>query len=117
MIEQTISFGILITLLNLVSICFILDIARRVIIKIQFIRHPHLFWFNGMVFLFYLLVALLGFSFELYTGLVGYVLKNGGVEMETVVIRVVKTMLFTLGKGILWYYNLHNGFNLFKNEQ
>lgn len=116
MIQKVISFGIFMLIENTIILVLIADLARRVSIKLWHIRHPHLYWKSGMIFLAYLLCVFLFNLSEAYTCFVNYIINKNPIPTPTVVARVFSRSLILAAKGLLWYYSVNGGFTLFKNK-
>lgn len=116
MIEETLSFGIFILIENLVILALVGDLVRRVCVKMYFIRHPHLYWAGGVIFLAYLLCVFISNAAETYTGVLAYICNGEPIEMTTVAARVFNRSMVLCAKSLLWYYTVNHGFMIFKDK-
>jgi len=117
MIKNLISFGIFMLIENTIILMLLSDLIRRVSIKLMFIRHPHLFWTSGVVFLAYLLCQLATELAESYSCTVNYLLPHAPIDLIIVAGRVFNRSMSLAGTILLWYYSVNWGFNLFKDKQ
>lgn len=101
---------------NTIILVLIADLARRVSVKLKFIRHPHVYWRSGMIFLAYLLCVFAYNLSEFYTCFLNYLINDKPIAIETVVARVSGRTLMLAAKALLWYYSVNGGFNLFKDK-
>jgi len=116
MIEKTISFGIFMLIENLIILTLLGDLIRRVATKVYFIRHPHIYWTGGVIFLAYLICVFIGNASETYTGLMAYVFGDKPIETMTVAARVFNRSMFLCAKSLLWYYTVNHGFEIFSRK-
>jgi len=101
---------------NILILVLIGDLIRRTSVKLYLIRHPHVYWTGGMIFLGYLLCIFVGNLSETYTGFMAYIIKDDSIEMTTVAARTFNRSMFLLAKFLLWYYLVKHNFEMFKNK-
>jgi len=116
MIKDLVSFGIFMLIENTIVLVLLADLARRVSIKLAFIRHPHVYWRDGMIFLAFLLCMFIYNVAEFYTCFVNYLLNHKPIAIETLAARVFGRSLMLIAIVLLWYYSVRGGFNLFKDK-
>lgn len=117
MINQTTSFGIFLLIENTIILVLIADVARRVSIKLLFIRHPHLIWVSGMIFLAYLLFEFWSNVPEFYTCYKHYLLNASGIDMDSVVARATARSSELAAKLLLWYFSVNGNLNIFTDTK
>lgn len=116
MIDQTLSFGLFMLVENLIILVLIGDLIRRVSTKVYLIRHPHIYWTGGVIFLAYLICVFIGNLSETYTGILSYVFNDGPIETTTVAARVFNRSMFLCAKALLWYYTVKHNFEMFSKK-
>ncbi|HMI03742.1 MAG TPA: hypothetical protein VK541_14760 [Pedobacter sp.] len=116
MIKELFSFGIFMLIENTIILVLLADLAWRLSVKLRLIRHPHVYWRSGIIFLAYVLCMFVYNLSEFYTGFVNYLLNNKTIAVETVAARVFGRSLMLIAIVLLWYYSVRGGYNLFKDK-
>lgn len=117
MIHQVVSFGLVMLIVNTVTVTLLCDLIYRVSLKLYKIRHPHLYWSNGMIFLAFLLAVVIINGLETYMCYVNYIQNAKPMATETVAFRVFIRVFTMLSKIFLWYYTVIGDFSLFRDKK
>lgn len=117
MIKQALSFGLFMLVENTVTLTLLADLIIRVGKKLNFVRHPHLFWTSGMVLQAFLLIMFLVNLLEFALCYDSYLMSDGPIDFWKVVARVLIRSMMCLATILLWYYSVLGGFNLFKDKK
>lgn len=117
MIQELTSYGLFMLVINTITLILLFDLARRVSIKLKFVRHPHIYWPSGMKLLAYTLIMLIVNSAEFCMCFYSYLIKDVPVDFWITVFRVFVRTLVLAGTWFHYYYTMKSEFNLFKDKR
>lgn len=115
--SNKLGYGLFMIVENVIILALILDLIYRTTVKIKKVKHLHVTWMGGLVFLTYLLFIFLQNVAQGYLGFQNYIIDTSPVSLYSVVARVVERSLGLIAKIFLWYYTVNYRFELFSRNK